>query len=55
MALTDISAPDGDSNVLEFARGDIGTVVDISAQGQNVEEIPVVVSGGSGGDYVFVS
>jgi hypothetical protein len=54
MALTDISAPNGDSNVLEFARGDIGTVVDISAQGENVEEIPIV-TGGSGGDYVFVS
>ncbi len=54
MALTDILAESGAVGVMEFNRGDVGEIVDISAKGQNVTDVPKIEPGSGNGDYVFI-
>ena len=46
MALLEILTADGEPMELSFARGNVGTLVDIVAQGKNYVQIPAVTGGG---------
>lgn len=53
MALTDIVAPPGNTSTLYFNRGDIGTLVDIQAQDENMAFIPEASTPSSGNIFIM--
>lgn len=54
MALNSILAESGSVAVMNFNRGDVGQITDISAKGQNSVDIPKVEPGSGDGDGDFV-
>ncbi|MFA6301345.1 MAG: hypothetical protein WC609_03270 [Candidatus Paceibacterota bacterium] len=55
MALTSIQPPPQNKAVIYFERGNVGTVEDIQAKGENELQIPLIVAGGGGGNIFIMS